>query len=46
MKSEESRGQMNKSEKLIVLVLGLILAGWVWHSVSEQKKVAEAQAQQ
>ena len=37
---------MNKSEKLIVLVLGLILAGWVWHSVSEQKKVAEAQSQQ
>ena len=37
---------MNKSEKLIVFVLGVILAGWVWHSVSEQKKVAEAQAQQ
>ena len=37
---------MNKSEKLIVIVLGLILAGWVWHSVSEQKKVAETQAQQ
>ena len=36
---------MNKSEKLIVLVLGLILAGWIWHSVSEQKKSAEAQAQ-
>ena len=34
---------MNKSEKLIVLVLGLVLAGWIWHSVSEQKKVAEAQ---
>ena len=37
---------MNKSEKLIVFVLGVILAGWVWHSVSEQKKVAEVQAQQ
>ena len=37
---------MNKSEKLIVLVLGLILAGWIWHSVSAQKEVAEAQAQQ
>ena len=37
---------MNKSEKLTVLVLGLILAGWIWHSVSEQKKSAEAQAQQ
>ncbi len=37
---------MNKSEKLIVLVLGLVLAGWIWHSVSEQKKVAEVQAQQ
>ena len=37
---------MNKSEKLIVLVLGLVLAGWIWYSVSEQKKVAAAQAQQ
>ena len=37
---------MNKSEKLIVLVLGLILAGWIWHSVSEQKNVAKVQAQQ
>ena len=34
---------MNKSEKLIVLVLGLILTGWVWHSFSEQKKVASEQ---
>ena len=37
---------MNKSEKLIVVVLGLILAGWIWHSFSEQKKNAEVQAQQ
>ena len=37
---------MNKSEKLIVVLLGLVLAGWVWHTVGEQKKVAKAQAQQ
>jgi len=35
---------MNKSEKLIVVLLGLVLAGWIWHSASEQKKVSEGQA--
>ena len=34
---------MNKSEKLIVVLLGLLLAGWIWHSVSEQKSAAKAQ---
>ena len=37
---------MNKSEKLIVVLLGLVLAGWVWHSVGEQKKAAADQARQ
>ena len=33
---------MNKQEKLIVLLLGLALAGWMYHSFTGQKKVAEA----
>lgn len=33
---------MNKQEKIIAILLGLCLAGWLWHSVTEQKKVAEA----
>ncbi|MGN0853850.1 MAG: YidC/Oxa1 family insertase periplasmic-domain containing protein [Kiritimatiellia bacterium] len=32
---------MNKQEKLIALLLGLALAGWTWHAISEQKKNAE-----
>ena len=37
---------MNKQEKLIALLLGLVLAGWMWHSISEQKKIAEEAARQ
>ena len=33
---------MNKQEKTIAILLGLCLAGWLWHSVTEQKKAAEA----
>lgn len=33
---------MNKQEKFIAVLLGLCLAGWLWYSVSEQKKAAEA----
>ena len=33
---------MNKQEKLIAVLLGLCLAGWLWYSVDEQKKAAEA----
>ena len=33
---------MNKQEKIIAILLGLCLAGWLWHSVTEQKKAAEA----
>ncbi len=29
---------MNKKEKFIVILLGLVLAGWLWHSFNEQKK--------
>ena len=35
---------MNKSDKLIVVLLGLLLVGYVWHSFSQSKKEAEAQA--
>ena len=35
---------MNKSDKLIVVLLGLMLVGYVWHSFSQSKKEAEAQA--
>ncbi len=37
---------MNKSEKLIVTLLGLVLVWWIWQSVGDQKKAAEAQARQ
>ena len=37
---------MNKNEKLIVLMLGLVLVWWFWDSFSNQKKIAEAQAKQ
>ena len=33
---------MNKQEKTIAIILGLCLAGWLWHSVTEQKKAAQA----
>lgn len=33
---------MNKQEKIIAMLLGLCLAGWLWHSVTEQKKAVEA----
>ena len=33
---------MNKQEKLIAILLGLCLAGWLWNSVNEQKKAVEA----
>ncbi len=35
---------MNKTEKLIALLLGLATAGWMWYSISAQKKAAEAAA--
>ena len=31
---------MNKQEKIIALLLGLALAGWLWHSVDVQKERA------
>ena len=37
---------MNTQEKIIALLLGLALAGWLWYSVSEQKKSAEAAARE
>ncbi len=33
---------MNKQEKIIAMLLGLCLVGWLWYSVNEQKKAAEA----
>ena len=36
---------MNKTEKLIAVLLGLATAGWMWYSISSQKKAAEAAAQ-
>ena len=33
---------MNKQEKTIAIMLGLCLAGWLWYSVTEQKKAADA----
>ena len=33
---------MNKQEKLMAVLLGLCLVGWLWYSVNEQKKSAEA----
>ena len=35
---------MNKTEKLIAVLLGLATAGWMWYSISSQKKAAEAAA--
>ena len=37
---------MNKTEKLICILLGLFLCWWVWNSISTQKKEAEAYAKQ
>ena len=34
--------EMNKQEKIIAMLLGLCLVAWLWHSVNEQKKAAEA----
>ncbi|MBO5940570.1 MAG: YidC/Oxa1 family insertase periplasmic-domain containing protein [Kiritimatiellae bacterium] len=33
---------MNKQERIIAILLGLCLAGWLYYSVTEQKKAAEA----
>ena len=33
---------MNRQEKIIAILLGLVLAGWLWYTVNEQKKQAEA----
>lgn len=33
---------MNKQEKFITVLLGLCLVGWLWYSIGEQKKAAEA----
>ena len=33
---------MNKQEKTIAILLGLCLAAWLWYSVAEQKKAADA----
>ena len=33
---------MNKQEKLMAILLGLCLVGWLWYSVNEQKKAAQA----
>ena len=35
---------MNKSEKIIVAVLGLLLVAYFWHSSSQAKQEAETQA--
>ena len=35
---------MNKQEKLIAILLGLVLVGWMCHSFLEQKKAAETNA--
>ena len=34
---------MNKTEKIIVALLGLLLVGYIWHSFSQAKSDAEAQ---
>ncbi len=31
---------MNKTEKLIAVILGLVLAGWLWYSIGQEKKAA------
>ena len=33
---------MNKQEKLIAILLGLVLAGWLWYTIADQKKQAVA----
>ncbi len=33
---------MNKQEKIIVMLLGLAFVGWLWYSMAENKKRAEA----
>ena len=33
---------MNKQEKLIAILLGLALAGWMWYSLSGRKNAGEA----
>lgn len=43
---ERERNKMNKTEKLICVLLGLFLCWWVWNSISNQKKEAEAYAKQ
>ena len=37
---------MNKTEKIVVILLGLVLAGWLWHSFEDQKRQAAARAEQ
>ena len=37
---------MNKTEKLIVVLLVLVLGGWLWHSFEEQKKQAALRGEQ
>ena len=37
---------MNKSEKIICILLGLFLCWWVWDSISDQKKAAAEYAEQ
>ena len=37
---------MNKSEKIIVALLVLVLVGWLWHSFDTQKKLAAQRAEQ
>jgi Ca2+/Na+ antiporter len=34
--------KMNKQERIIAVLLGLCLAGWLYYSVTEQKKAADA----
>lgn len=36
---------MNKQEKLIAILIGLGLAGWLWYSVGQQKKSVQQQVQ-
>jgi len=36
---------MNKQEKLMAMLLGLCLVGWLWYSFNEQKKAAELRSE-
>ncbi|MBR4652642.1 MAG: membrane protein insertase YidC [Kiritimatiellae bacterium] len=36
---------MNKTEKIVVVLLVLVLVGWLWHSFNEQKKEAARRAE-